>query len=601
MIRYDVCLLNPKAHLFEITVTIDTPTPGTQQIALPSWTPGSYMIRDYAANIHHVHARCGKKLLKIQKIDKSAWEIDTECCLNGNPLKITYQVWAFDSSVRGAYLDENRGFINPAAVFMQPVLPTKESVQVYLEAPNIANCSNAFIWRVATSMPRAEGTELFDWGLYEASSYDELLEYPIEISDFEVISFNAGKASHHIIINDWVANFDANTLKTDVQRICQAEIEFFDPTSKRAPFNEYVFLLNLTGQAYGGLEHISSTALAAPKRTLPSTSHINRSDDYIDLLDLFAHEYFHAWLGRRINLSELMPSKTGTSDLYQAEANTNLLWVIEGFTSYYCTLFIRRLNLIDNNTYAKLLSKSFQNVLGRAAHLNQTLNQASFDAWISFYKPNTDTPNSKVNYYHQGALAALVLDAHIRQTSHGQYSLDDVLRELWIEYSTQNPDEYLGLSYNTLLKAFQRAIDLDLSNLIETLCASTNHLDYATFLAPLGISLTESELSTERKILGLEGKDTPEGFQVTITHAQELAEHVGISAGDILIAIDGTRIKKDNISQLLNRYSEGDTITIHAFRDDALVFWTLLLGKSKKINSTVKLDPTKLGTQWLQG
>lgn len=283
---------------------------------------------------------------------------------------------------------------------------------------------------------------------------------------------------------------------------------------------------------------------------------------------------------------------------FSEEAYTSLLWLFEGFTSYYENLLVRRAGLIDDEALAKLLSKDLKAVIETPAHLAQSLSQASFDAWIKFYKPNANTVNAHVSYYRQGALAAWVLDAEIRRKTKSKKSLDDVLRLLWEDFKAAG-EYYSGITADDVPEIVSRATELDLTGLIADLTQTAMPVDYAKFLKPLGVVLEASEIPVERKLLGISGSGSDAGFTVRQVYDKETAQWIGIAPGDVIIALDGVRVKGNNLSELLARYGEGDEILIHAFRDDALLAWAVLLGKPKTFQSKVVIKPTKLGKDWL--
>ena len=592
MLRYDISPLDPEAHLFIVGITIDEPTPQEQFLRLPSWIAGSYLIRDFSSNIQCAKAFLGAREVPVSKTDKCTWRVPTSGRQEHEALRFFYQVWAFDTSVRGNYLDNCRGFFNPGACFMEALGVEANKILVNITPPEDDLHTSSFSWKVATGLKRCKGTERFGWGMYEAADFKHLLDCPVELSDFTALSFHAGGVRHNIILNDTNANFDADRLVHDVKTICEAQCAFFEPDSRRCPASEYTFLLNVAAAGFGGLEHANSTALACSRNMLPCTHDEKPTKNYIKLLGLFSHEYFHTWFVKRIKPAEFVDCS------FDVEINTPLLWLFEGFTSYYDNLFLRRVDILDNETYAALLSEDVKYVLSNAARHVQTLSEASFDAWIKYYRPSSNTANAHVSYYRQGALAALSLDAAIRSKSRGAKSLDDVMRQFWNEFKEAGAD-YGGVVSDDVAETVERATGLDITDLITKLTETTQEIDYARLWKPLGLSLSETPLPRERQLLGVSGKATEAGFVVKTVHEAEAGQWIGISPGDILIAIDGTRIKPDTFEDILSRYRAGDEMLIHAFRDDALMAWSLLLGQEKRISATVKIKPTALGRQWL--
>lgn len=592
MLRYDISPLDPEAHLFIIGITIPNPTEESQYLELPNWIPGSYLIRDFAANVQHEEAFIGETPVSIVKTDKSTWRVDTKGIKKGEELRVFYHVWAFDTSVRTSYLDGCRGFFNPAAVFMRAIGIDNVKLAVNINPPVDEMHSAVNDWKVATGLRRAKGTKRYNWGTYEADSYEQLIDCPVELGDFTVLSVKAHGVRHDIVLNDLPVNFDDNKFAEDVKTICEAEIAFFEPETKKAPMSEYTFLVNVTSSLYGGLEHSNSCALAVESKCLPCVHDKSRTKDYVRLLGLIAHEYFHSW-----NVKRIKPAEFIVCDLAE-EVTTPSLWIFEGFTSYYDDLILRRTGLIDDATYAELLTENFKNVLESDARSNQTLTEASFDAWIKFYRPTANTPNANVSYYRQGALAALVLDATIRSKTKGKKSLDDVMRGMWADFKEAGK-KYAGVTQESLAETAKRETGLNLARLIDDLVNTTDTPDYIGAIKPLGMKLTATKRTPVRSILGIAGKGTDAGFAVRTVYDHEAAQWIGIAPGDVLIAIDGMRITATNIEQILSRYAEGDQLVVHAFRDDSLMVWAMLIGQSPEVLSTVALKPTALGKAWL--
>ncbi len=596
MLRYDISPLDPEAHLFIVGITIPQPTPGEQFLRLPTWISGSYMIRDFSAHILKEEAYIGDRSVPIEKVDKCTWRIPTVGRKEGEDLYVYYQVWAFDQSVRMAYLDDSRGFFNPGCVFMQALGIAPNKILVNITPPVDEMHEQANEWQVATSLPRAKATSRFGWGLYQASSYDELIDHPVELGNFEVLTFKAHGVRHNAIFSCLPVNFDAQRVTDDLKAICEAEIAFFEPDSLQAPVKEYNFLINVTSNQYGGLEHRASTALFVPAKSLPCVHDKERSKDYVDFLGLCAHEYFHTW-----NVKRIKPAEFINIDFVR-ETPTNLLWLFEGFTSYYDSLFLLRAGVIGLSEYAELLTRDLKSVLETSAKEAQTLAQASFDAWIKFYKPTANTVNANVSYYKQGALAAFVMDAALRNRSKGKKNLDDVMRLLWKQYKNSG-EHYAGITEASFYETVLDATGIDLTDLIVQLTKTTEPIDYAKYFKPLGIKLKETPVTRVRSMLGLAGKPSEAGFVITHVFDHEVAQWVGLAPGDVLIAIDGVRITRDNIETLLTRYGAGDQMVVHAFRDDKLKAWVVLSGQRSAIKSTAVFAKKlpDLGKSWMVG
>ena len=411
-LHYRVEVADIHAHLFRVTLHIDQPA-AQQRVSLPVWIPGSYLVREFSKNLQRLAARQGARAVAVQQVDKCNWQVE---CVPSQPLVLTYEVYAFDNSVRTAWLDVHRGFFNGTSLCLK-VHEQENSVHA-LEIVASKALAN---WEVATGLAALKvGKRGF--GVYLAADYDELADCPVEMGAFWSAEFKAGGVPHRIVVAGASESFDGERLAADVQRICETEIRFWHDR-KRPPHRNYLFMLNAVDDGYGGLEHRNSTALIASRRDLPKRGETRMTDGYVTLLGLISHEYFHTW-----NVKRLRPAEFTHYD-YSRENYTQLLWFFEGFTSYYDDLLLRRGGLIDDATYLKLLNKTINQVLQTPGRDVQAVAQASFDAWVKYYRQDENTANATVSYYTKGALVALCFDLTLR--AEGATNLDEVMRALW--------------------------------------------------------------------------------------------------------------------------------------------------------------------------
>ena len=414
--HYRVEMGDLHAHLFQVTLTIARPA-ALQRVSLPVWIPGSYLVREFARNLQGLQAQQGKDNAVVTQLDKSSWQI---ACTPTSPLVLRYQVHAHDNSVRTAWLDANRGFFNGTSVCLR--VEGQETSPHVLELPASRAVAG---WSVATGLtPQKINAQGF--GRYQASDYDELVDCPVEMGAFWSGIFTARGVPHRFVVAGASASFDGARLLADTQKICEAEIRFWHG-SKKPPHTHYLFMLNAVDDGYGGLEHRNSTALICTRKDLPRLGDAKTSDGYTTLRGLISHEYFHTW-----NVKRLRPAEF-ENYAYDRENYTELLWFFEGFTSYYDDLLLRRAGLLDNAGYLKRLTTTINQVQQAPGRQVQSVAEASFDAWVKFYRPDENTPNTTISYYAKGALVALCLDLTLRtegRTTHGA-TLDDVMRALW--------------------------------------------------------------------------------------------------------------------------------------------------------------------------
>ncbi|HWI80592.1 peptidase M61 [Ramlibacter sp.] len=411
-IHYRVEAADLHAHLFQVTLCIDQPA-AQQQLSLPVWIPGSYLVREFSRHLQRVAARQDGRTVAVQQLDKCSWQVE---CVPSKQLLVTYEVYAFDASVRTAWLDTQRAFFNGTSVCLR--VHGQEHLVHSLE---LVAGQDMGQWEVATGLlPHKTGKRGF--GTYLAADYDELVDCPVEMGPFWSADFKAGGVPHRVVVAGAPESFDGARLAHDMQKICEAQIRFWHDR-KRPAHKNYLFLLNAVDDGYGGLEHRNSTALIASRRELPRQGEPRQSDGYVTLLGLISHEYFHTW-----NVKRLRPAEFLRYD-YGRENYTQLLWFFEGFTSYYDDLLLRRAGLIDDATYLKLLTKTLNQVQQTPGRELQSVAQASFDAWVKYYRQDENTGNATVSYYTKGSLVALCFDLTLRLEGHT--TLDEVMRALW--------------------------------------------------------------------------------------------------------------------------------------------------------------------------
>ena len=516
MIHYRVEIDDLNSHHYRVTLTV--PQPAAQQVvSLPVWINGSYMVREFGRHLSALTARQGRRSLALQQLDKTSWQAD---CTGRAALVVSYRVYAFDTSVRAAFLDSRRGFFNNTSLCLR--VHGRESGPHRLELGRLPRG-----WEVATAMPpAADGTAQ----AYEAADYDELVDHPFELGSFWRGSFQAGGVPHTVVVAGALPGFDGARLLADAQRICAAHIHFWHGEDGSAPpFQHYVFLLNAVEDGYGGLEHRASTALIAARRDLPRARMDGIPDGYLTLLGLISHEYFHTW-----NVKRLKPADLAAVD-WQRENHTALLWFFEGFTSYYDELMLRRCGLIDAPRYLRLLAKAVNAVAATPGRRVQSVAQASFDAWVKYYRADENTPNATVSYYLKGALVALCLDLTLRQRGR---SLDAVMRGLW-QRSGGGPITEADIA-DVLARVAGRRLDTELQAWVH----GTGDLPVAELLATLGVD-TRPEPAALAASLGLRLSEGPvTGVVVKSVLAGSAAMRAGVSAGDELLAVDGWRIRR---------------------------------------------------------
>ena len=505
-VHYRIEAADPHARLFTVTLTVAHPQE-QQELSLPVWIPGSYLVREFSKNLQRLSAQQGRRVPLLQ-LDKHRWRAT---CRTDRPLVLTYEVCAYDSSVRTAWLDASRGFFNGTSVCLR--VHGQEDAPHALEVASTAATAH---WSVATGLT-PQSIDKRGFGSYAASHYDELVDCPVEMGTFWSGQFTACGVAHRFVVAGAAPSFDGKRLLADTQKICETAIRFWHGKGKgKPPIKNYLFMLNAVHDGYGGLEHRNSTALICGRRDLPRTGEARASDGYTTLLGLISHEYFHTW-----NVKRLRPAEFFRYD-YSQENYTQLLWFFEGFTSYYDDLLLRRAGLIDDATYLKLLAKATNQVLQTPGRSVQTVAQASFDAWVKYYRQDENTPNATVSYYTKGSLVALCLDLTLRRE--GKTTLDDVMRALW-KRCAGGPMTEADLRAE-LASLAGRSFDNELDQWVH----STAELPLAELLAAHGVALKPEQPQLAQRL----------GLRVTENHSVKLktvlrggpAEKAGMAAGD---------------------------------------------------------------------
>ena len=497
------------AHVFNLTLTIANPK-AQQRVSLPVWIPGSYLVREFSKHLAGLTAKQGRAKPAVVQLDKCSWYID---CSPGKTLVLCYQIYAHDPSVRTAWLDAERGFFNGTSVCLK-VDGCADAAHL-LEVIEPAKSKG---WSVATGLA-AHTVNKQGWGSYMAANYNELVDCPVEMGAFWSGRFTACGVPHRFVVAGALPGLDGAKLLADTQKICEVEIRFWHvktSAKNQPPFSDYLFMLNAVDDGYGGLEHRNSTALICNRKDLPRSGEAKVSDGYTTLRGLISHEYFHTW-----NVKRLRPAEFASYD-YTQENYTQLLWFFEGFTSYYDDLLLRRAGLLDNAGYLKLLNKTINQVMQTPGRLVQSVAQASFDAWVKYYRQDENTPNATVSYYTKGSLVALCLDLTLRLEGHT--TLDHVMRALW-QRCKAGPMSEADLA-DTLQTLGKRSFAPELASWVH----GKGDLPLRSLLAHHGVAVHEDPAQLAQR-LGLRVAET-QGVIVKTVMRGGAAEQAGFAVGD---------------------------------------------------------------------
>jgi len=540
-VRYRVSMSRPHSHLFEVEARF--PALEVLDAVLPVWTPGSYLLREYARHVQDVRAQDESgQTLRVQRTDKRTWRVET----HGRPAVLHYRVYANELTVRTSHLDGTHGYFNGATLFLHAEALRSLPHRVHVEAPPG--------WGVFSALD-TEGEDLV------APDHDTLVDSPVEVGPHQPLGFVAAGVPHQVVV--WgEPKPDAQRLVADLKTVCETEAAFFGGL----PLKRYLFLIYLTDKGRGGLEHTASTTLLFARGGLQTQK------GWEDFLTLASHEYFHLWNVKRIKPRALVPFR------YGEEAYTRLLWAFEGFTSYYDNLLVRRSGLMSPGRYLTRLGETLSALAATPGRRVQCLEEASLTAWVKYYRPDENSVNSGVSYYLKGELVALCLDLTLRQLTADAHSLDTVLRLLWERYGDGR-----GVPEDGVEAAAEEVAGQSLRPFFDRVLRSTAELDL-TVLAHVGLEVR----SRFRESAGDRGgtpprvkstEDHPRGWLGVVPRSGGVlasvlegspAMEAGLYAEDEVVALDAERVDAAGLVSRCDEKAPGSPVTVHVFRRDRL-------------------------------
>lgn len=540
-ISYTVSMSKPQTHLLEVEMRLNwSAMPAQTELKMPVWTPGSYLIREYARHVEGFTAATGAggKALNWRKINKNTWQIDTN---GASEVIAKYNVYANELTVRTNELNDEHAFFNNAALLMFP----KDN----LNAASTLKVVPFGSWKIATGLPKAAGQT----NIFRAENFDILYDSPFEVSDFKEISFTVqGKPHRWVVTGD--GNYDLPKIAADSAKIVEEAYKIFG----ELPYNDYLFILNTRGG--GGLEHLNSTAL--------QFNRLNFKSRYKDFLTLVAHEYFHVW-----NVKRLRPDALGPFD-YENENYTRLLWVAEGGTAYYEGVLVQRAGLMSVEDFLAGKATQIQALQNRPGRFETSLEESSFDAWIKYYRPDENAVNNQISYYDKGEVVNFLLDLEIRKASNGAKSLDDVMRYLYAEFYKKNKN-YTPEDFQ---KATEAAAGKSLNEFFAKYVRGREDIDYNAVFNSFGLQLATGESNNQAAYLGATLRQDGDRLIVASTPKQTPAYEQGLNAGDQIIAVDGNRASQTFLATYLSEKRPNDKIKLSVFRFDELREIEITLG-----------------------
>jgi predicted metalloprotease with PDZ domain len=540
-IVYTVSMSKPWTHLLEVEMRLSwAQMPEKTEIKMPVWTPGSYLVREYARHVQDFAAKDASGTdLTWQKTNKNTWQIDTK---GAKEIVARYNVYANELTVRTNELNSEHAFFNNGALLMFP----KDQLNV----PSTIRVVPFGNWKIATGLPKVEGQQ----NTFRAENFDVLYDSPFEVGDFKEISFDAQGKPHRIVF-EGEGNYDMQKTAADMKKIVEESYKIFGDL----PYNDYLFIINLRGG--GGLEHLNSTALQ-----------VNRfgftGERYKGFLALVAHEFFHLW-----NVKRIRPDALGPFD-YENENYTKLLWVAEGATAYFESVLVERAGLISEKEFLAGKAAAFQALQNRPGRFQTSLEEASFDAWIKYYRQDENSVNNQISYYDKGEIVNFLLDLEIRRASGGAKSLDDVMRYLYNEFAKKNknftPEDYQ--------KTSELVAGKSLNDFFSKYVRGRDEIDYNATLSAIGLQLSTGASRREAAYLGATLAQVGERLNITALPVNTPAYEQGLNANDQIVAVDGNRASQTFLQSYLAEKRPGDKIKLTVFRFDEMRDIEITLG-----------------------
>ncbi len=538
-ISYQLRMPKPQNHYFEVEMTLADFKEKQLDIKMPVWAPGSYLVREFSKNINLVKAFDEKgKELKVQKKNKNTWSILTD---GTKKIKVKYEVYSFELSVRTPFLDLTHGFVSGSGVFMyvDGHKDKKGSLEVI---------PHSTFKTISTALPKSsisiqkDGSQTFEF-----SNYDQLVDCPIEIGNQEVFEFMASGVKHTVSMYG-EAYYDISALKVDMAKIIEAETAVFGVN----PNKEYTFIVHNVVDGQGGLEHANSCVLSVNRWTYGGA-------EYRNFLNLVAHEYFHLW-----NVKRIRPIELGPFD-YDQENYTTLLWVMEGFTSYYDELILRRAGYHTKDEMLGKIQSAVNYVEGSVGSRVQPVAHASFDAWIKAYRPTENSANTSMTYYSRGTILAAVFDAMIISNSKGKQCLDHFMKHLYQKFYVEMNRGFNELEFKTELEKFTGK---NLDDFFAKYINGTEIIPYAEYFDKVGVSV--KDVTTFKPTFGATVRAENGKVMVKAIRAGSCAEDAGVSVGDEIVGCNGFRVDQSMLEGMMNGMNTSETAELLLAREEKL-------------------------------
>lgn len=531
-INYRVTFEKPFTHYCEVEISIDNINQDSVIFSMPVWTPGSYLIREFARNVDRVTASgADEKELYAEKINKNSWKVDAA---GQSQIIFRYRVYCNELTVRTSEINSDHAFLSSSGVFMY--------VRGYEDIKCILKIELPAEWEKIST-----GLENISDNIFSALNYDSFIDSPVEIGNQNILEFEIEGIKHFICLSG-KGNYNEDVLISDFKRIAEEEIKLL---GGEIPYKNYTYIIHLVEKGGGGLEHLNSFVVQIGRW------YFNDNKNYKKFLGLVSHEYFHLW-----NVKRIRPIALGPFD-YDKENHSKSLWVAEGWTSFFDNLILRRCGIIDNKEYFEFLDVEINDIMRFEGRFNQSLSESSFDTWIKFYRKDENFNNSQVSYYTKGALVSLMLNIEIIKSTNAEKSLDNALRMLYDDYKKDNSK---GFTDERVKEVCEIVCGKNLDEFWGNYVTGVTELPLAKYLGDCGLELI-NENESAQCALDIEAKSENGKYIIVKVFTGGSAYESGLNSKDEIIAINGIRADQNSLKTLLKDISVDSDMNVLLSRD----------------------------------
>jgi predicted metalloprotease with PDZ domain len=567
-IRYALSFPAPHTHYVEVAASVPTRGRAEIELMMAVWTPGSYLVREYERNVEGLSAAAGGRDLTVAKAEKNRWRVTTG---GAATVDVRYRVYGREMSVRTNWIEADFALVNGAPTFI--------TLADGLDLPHEVTITPAAGWRRSMTGLSDAGDE----HRYLAPDFDTLVDSPILIGNPAVYEFTVSGKPHFLVNQGESGVFDGAQAAKDLEAVAREHLRMWGSF----PYDKYVFL-NVITEAAGGLEHRNSTVLMTSRWA----TRTRRA--YLAWLETASHELFHAWNVKRLRPVELGPFN------YEAENETRSLWIAEGITDYYGTLILHRAGITTRDELLDAMSNNIEELQTTPGRLVQSAEQASFDAWIKYYRPDENSINTSISYYTKGAVLGFLLDAKIRRATNGMRSLDDVMKTAYERYAGAR-----GYTPADFRAVVETVAGTSMKGFWETAIEGTAELDYTEALETLGLRFRPGAAAS-RPWLGITTRNDAGRLLVSTVRRDGPAWKAGLNVDDEILAIDDFRVRADRLDDRLQQYRAGDKVTLLVARREQLTRLEMALEREPprawrlETSSTPSSDQSQRLSRWLK-